>query len=159
MSKLEDLRPNASVRSILPNCLVSVVSAPVVRVGGARGDLQDPAGTLANNPPDVIWNGFQADDYVLSPGSDFEETVRAAHEAVTGHKAEERILPAVTDRRFYGRYYDIPSLCYGPTGAESHGFDEYVDLDSVKQTTITIAECIQRWCRLRTAGDDRNDAH
>jgi hypothetical protein len=27
MSKLEDLRPNASVQGILPNCLVTVVSA------------------------------------------------------------------------------------------------------------------------------------
>jgi hypothetical protein len=27
---------------------VTVVSAPVVRVGGARGDLQDPSGTLAD---------------------------------------------------------------------------------------------------------------
>ena len=68
--------------------------------------------------------------------------MRAAHEAVTGHKAQERILPAVTDCRFYGRYYDIPSLCYGPTGHESHGFDEYVELGSVKQTTIAIADCI-----------------
>jgi hypothetical protein len=27
MSKLEDLRPNASIEGILPNCLVTVVSA------------------------------------------------------------------------------------------------------------------------------------
>jgi acetylornithine deacetylase len=32
-----------------------------------------------------------------------------------------------------------------------HGFDEYVDLDSVKQTTIAIADCIQRWCGTRPA--------
>jgi len=106
---------------------------------------------LANNPPEIEWNGFQADDYVLEPGSDFEATMRAAHESVTGTPSRETILPAVTDCRFYGRYYGIPSLCYGPKGAESHGFDEYVELDSVKQTTIALADCIQRWCGLRKA--------
>jgi acetylornithine deacetylase len=107
---------------------------------------------LANNPPEVVWNGFQADSYVLEPGSDFEATMRAAHKALTGKEANETILPAVTDCRFYGRYYGIPSLCYGPAGVDSHGFDEYVDLDTVKQTTIAIADCIQRWCGLRKAG-------
>jgi acetylornithine deacetylase len=106
---------------------------------------------LANNPPEVIWNGFQADDYVLEPGSDFEAAMRAAHEAVTGEAAQEALLPAVTDCRFYGRYYGIPSLCYGAKGAGSHGFDEYVELDSVKQTTVAIADCIQRWCGVRPA--------
>ena len=43
---------------------------------------QDPF--LADNPPQVIWNGFQADDYVLEPGSEFEAAVRAAHLRVHG---------------------------------------------------------------------------
>jgi acetylornithine deacetylase len=32
-----------------------------------------------------------------------------------------------------------------------HGFDEYVDLDSLKHTTLVIADCIQRWCGVRPA--------
>ena len=106
---------------------------------------------LANNPPQIIWNGFQADDYVLEPGSDFEAAMRAAHEAVTGEQPKDSLLPAVTDCRFYGRYYGIPSLSYGPKGAGMHGFDEYVDLDSLKHTTLVIADCIQRWCGVRPA--------
>ena len=39
---------------------------------------QDPF--LADNPPDIVWNGFQADDYVLEPGTPFEAAVRAAHQ-------------------------------------------------------------------------------
>ena len=31
---------------------------------------------LANNLPEIVWNGFQADDYVLEPGSDFETAMR-----------------------------------------------------------------------------------
>jgi len=110
---------------------------------------QDPF--LADNPPEIIWNGFQADDYVLEPGSAFEDTVRAAHRRVAGDEPGEAILPAVTDCRFYGRYYGIPSLCYGASGTGSHGFDEAVDLASIKQVTLTIASVIADWCGTRPA--------
>jgi len=105
---------------------------------------QDPF--LADNPPEVIWNGFQADPYVLEPGSEFEASVRAAHLALHGGEPGDVILPAVTDCRFYGRYFGIPSLCYGATGGGSHGFDEAVDLESVKNLTIVIATTIADWC-------------
>ncbi len=110
---------------------------------------QDPF--LAENPPEVIWNGFQADDYVLEPGSAFEDAVRAAHRRVHGGEIDERILPAVTDCRFYGRYYGIPSLCYGASGSGNHGFDEYVELDSIRNATLTIANLIADWCGTRPA--------
>jgi acetylornithine deacetylase len=105
---------------------------------------QDPF--LADNPPTVIWNGFQADPYVLEPGSDFEATVRAVHRRLTGQEADEVILPAVTDARFYGRYYGIPSLCYGSTGTANHGFDETVELASIQHTTLALAHVIADWC-------------
>lgn len=108
---------------------------------------QDPF--LAENPPEVIWNGFQADDYVLEPGSAFEDAVRAAHRRVHGGEIDERILPAVTDCRFYGRYYGIPSLCYGASGSGNHGFDEYVELASIRNATLTIANLIADWCGTR----------
>ena len=101
---------------------------------------------LAENPPEIIWNGFQADPYVLEPGSDFESAVRAAHKRVHGEEPGEVILPAVTDGRFYGRYYNIPSLSYGASGTGSHGFDESVDLTSIKKVTLTIASLVVDWC-------------
>ena len=36
---------------------------------------------------------------------------------------------ALTDTRFYGLNYNIPSLCFGASGAAMHGFNEYVDLE------------------------------
>ncbi len=99
----------------------------------------------------MIWNGFQADDYVLEPGSAFEAAVRAAHMRVHGQDTGETILPAVTDCRFYGRYYGIPSLAYGATGSGSHGFDETVDLASIKKLTLTLASFIADWCGVRPA--------
>ena len=111
---------------------------------------QDPF--LADNPPQIVWNGFQADDYVLEPGSAFETAVRAAHRRVHGDDPGETILPAVTDCRFYGRYYGIPSLSYGATGSGSHGFDESVDLESIRKVTLAIASFIADWCGTRPAG-------
>jgi len=108
---------------------------------------QDPF--LADNPPEIIWNGFQADDYVLEPGSEFEQAVRAAHRRANGGDPGEVILPAVTDGRFYGRYYGIPSLSYGASGTGSHGFDESVDLASIKRLTLTLAGFIADWCGVR----------
>ena len=69
-------------------------------------------------------------------------SVRPALGGVHGDEPGETILPAVTDCRFYGRYYGIPSLSYGATGSGSHGFDEWVDLASIKTVTLTIASFI-----------------
>lgn len=132
--------------AVLPGTPLPEFRAELCEVVAAAA-RQDPF--LAENPPDLIWNGFQADDYVLEPGSAFEEAVRAAHREVHGREPEETLLPAVTDGRFYGRYYGIPSLCYGASGAAAHGFDEFVELDSLKRSTITIASFIADWCGVR----------
>ena len=81
---------------------------------------------------------------MLEPGSEFETAVRAAHRRVHGKEPAEVIMPAVTDCRFYGRYYGIPSLCYGAVGSGSHGFDESVDLDSIKRQAKRAAILMMR---------------
>src|SRR5271165_3432695 len=48
MSKLEDLRPNASVQGILPNCLVTIVSAQWFGSEALELTYKDPGGKVAN---------------------------------------------------------------------------------------------------------------
>lgn len=48
MSKLEDLRPNASIHGILPNCLVTVVSTQWFGSEALELTYKDPAGKVAN---------------------------------------------------------------------------------------------------------------
>jgi acetylornithine deacetylase len=43
-------------------------------------------------------------------------------------------------------YYGKPALAYGPTGANFHGHDEYVNLGSVMEITKVIARFIMDWC-------------
>src|SRR2546427_6033637 len=48
MSKLEDLKPNASVRGILPDCLVTVVSVQWFGSAAVEVTYKDPSGRVAN---------------------------------------------------------------------------------------------------------------
>ncbi len=48
MSRLEDLKPNASVRGILPNCLVTVVNTQWFGSEALELTYKDPAGKVAN---------------------------------------------------------------------------------------------------------------
>ncbi|WP_131196640.1 ArgE/DapE family deacylase [Lichenihabitans psoromatis] len=103
---------------------------------------------MDDHPPEVTWNGFQADGYVLEPGGEAEAVLGAAHHGVFGDAMEQRASTGVNDTRFYGLYYGIPGLCYGPSGSGLHGFDEWSDLDSVRKTTLVIATFVADWCGL-----------
>jgi hypothetical protein len=48
MSRLEDLKPSASVRGILPNCLVSVISAQWFGSEALELTYKDPTGKVGN---------------------------------------------------------------------------------------------------------------
>ena len=110
----------------------------------ARAAKSDPF--LANNPPEVIWNGFQADGYHLKPGTDAEAVLAQAHQQVYGTPLEARNSTAVNDTRFYGLYYGIPALCYGPGGVGAHAFDERANLEELQRNTLAIAVFIADWC-------------
>jgi acetylornithine deacetylase len=101
---------------------------------------------MRNNPPEVIWNGFQADGYTLEPGSEAEAVLARAHNHVFGDEMPARVSTGVNDTRFYGLYYGITGLCYGPGGQGSHAFDESADLANLKRTTLAIAAFIVDWC-------------
>lgn len=106
---------------------------------------------LANNPPEVVWNGFQAEGYVL--GEDAQPGLEVIHAALRDVQGADAPLPehkmtALTDTRFYGLYYGIPAFCFGPHARDIHGFDERVDLASVAEVTRVLALFIARWCGL-----------
>jgi acetylornithine deacetylase len=103
---------------------------------------------LANNPPEVVWTGFQTDGYVLEPGTEAERILAAAHAQVFGAPMGERRSTAVNDTRYYGLYFGIPGLCYGPTGEGAHAFDERTSIEGLRGTTLAIATFIADWCGL-----------
>jgi acetylornithine deacetylase len=110
----------------------------------AKGDA-----FLANNPPEVIWNGFQADGFHLPEGSEAEKVLAATHEAVYGETLKSHVSTGVADVRAYLNYYGIPALCYGPKGEGAHAFDERAHLPSLKKNTVAVAAFIAEWCGVR----------
>ena len=134
---------------LLPGASLEEARAGVQRcvAEAARAD-----GFMANNPPEIVWNGFQADGYVLEPGSEAERVLAGAHQAVFGAEMEERRSTAVNDTRFYGLYHRMPALCYGPRGENHHGFDERAHLPTLQQVTLAVACFVADWCGVRDAG-------
>ena len=101
---------------------------------------------LRDNPVELVWSGFQADPSMCEPGSEAEAVLAAAHQSVFGKPMEDRLSTAVNDTRYYE---GMPALCYGPTGIGPHAFDERVELESVRKTTLAIALFVAEWCGLR----------
>ncbi|MCK6450701.1 MAG: ArgE/DapE family deacylase [Alphaproteobacteria bacterium] len=106
---------------------------------------------LANNPPAIVYHGFEAEGYVLTGGEDAVALLGKAHRHVTGKPMKEVSTTGTTDARFFGLYADIPALVYGPTADSIHGFDEKVDLESVRRVTQTMALFVAEWCGLERA--------
>lgn len=101
---------------------------------------------LANMPPSVVFNGFQAEGYVLEPGSEAEAVLGRAHQVVTGKPLETFMTAAYLDTRVYALYDKVPALCYGVHGENIHGFDERASLASMKRITTAMALFIAEWC-------------
>ncbi|HEY0329665.1 MAG TPA: ArgE/DapE family deacylase [Rhodopseudomonas sp.] len=104
---------------------------------------------LSENPAELIWSGFQADPAVCEPGGVAEAVLTAAHQAAFQAPLDVRLSTAVNDTRYYCVDYGIPALCYGPYGMAPHGFDERVDLESLRKTTLSIALFVAEWCGVK----------
>ncbi len=101
---------------------------------------------LSNNPPAVEWSGFLSEGYELKDSAEAEAAFGKAFSAVYGGTVQDLVFTALTDTRFYGLNHNIPSLCFGASGAAMHGFNEYVDLDSLRKSTKATALFIAEWC-------------
>jgi acetylornithine deacetylase len=106
---------------------------------------------LSNNPPDVEWSGFLSEGYELKDSAEAEAAFGKAFTAVYGGEVADLVFTALTDTRFYGLNYNIPSLCFGASGEAMHGFNEHVDLESLRQSTKATALFIAEWCGLEKA--------
>ena len=99
---------------------------------------------LAENSPELEWFGWHTDPWMESKDSDlikeFSQICRLQKLPVefTGKTSAQ-------DTRF-GQYFGIPSLSYGSKGYNIHGVDEWVDIDSVVNTTKVLANFIVQWC-------------
>ncbi|OQW54055.1 MAG: acetylornithine deacetylase [Proteobacteria bacterium SG_bin9] len=106
---------------------------------------------LANNPPTIEWSGFLSEGYELKDADAPERVLRDAYSHVYGGKLQDLAFTALTDTRFYGLNEGIPSLCFGAKAERMHGFNERVDIESLRKTTRTIALFVAEWCGIEPA--------
>ena len=103
---------------------------------------------LQNNPPEIVYNGFEAEGYVLKDAEAPVAVLAKAHEAIFGTALKETASTATTDARFFGLYGDMPALVYGPRAELIHGFDERVSLTSLRNVTKAMTLFVADWCGL-----------
>ena len=63
-----------------------------------------------------------------------------------GKKPESVTSLAYLDSRVYALFDKVPTLNYGCISRGVHGFDEGVNLLSLKKTTTALALFIAEWC-------------
>ncbi|MDX1509510.1 MAG: ArgE/DapE family deacylase [Woeseiaceae bacterium] len=106
---------------------------------------------LRKNPPEIVYHGFLAEGYALAEHDKPEAhaaiaTLESAHKTVTGDELVRSPVTATTDARFFGLYADTPALVYGPKAEAIHGFNERLDLESMRRVTKSIALFVADWC-------------
>ncbi|MGQ7248843.1 ArgE/DapE family deacylase [Halomonas sp. V046] len=110
---------------------------------------EDPR--MGGVPPTITYTGFNAEGYVLKEGSDAEMTLRECHQTAFKSELQTFTTPGYLDARVFTIYGDMPTLVYGPKSHDIHGFDERVDIESVRLVTKTIALFIANWCGVEEA--------
>jgi acetylornithine deacetylase len=104
---------------------------------------------MKNLPPEIEYHGFMAEGYILENDDEPREILSTCHRLTHGNDLEERTGTGTSDIRFFGLYDDTPGLMYGPTARNIHGFNECVDMQSIRRTTQTIALFMADWCGVR----------
>jgi acetylornithine deacetylase len=100
---------------------------------------------LREHPPAVEWFGWQADPWRQDENDPFIQTLQAATAEVIGERPPLVSATAGLDAR-HACPFGIPAACIGARGANMHGIDEYVEVESVVETVRIIAATIVRWC-------------
>lgn len=107
---------------------------------------------LREHPPEIAYFGFDAGGFVLEEDAPILTTLETAHRRVMGAPLQRYVSTATTDARVYQLHYGIPATCYGPVGGNLHAADEWVDLQSMIDTTLVLALAVLDWCGPATTG-------
>lgn len=115
---------------------------PELEPGDAQGLLREAVEREAPGI-EVSFDGFRAHAYEHDLASPLAALVASCHAELHGAPPESKVSTATTD----ARYVEGPCLCYGPKAGNIHGTDEWVELQSVRDTALAVALIASRWKR------------
>jgi acetylornithine deacetylase len=90
---------------------------------------------------EIAFDGFRAHAYCHEPGGELGTLLASCHKALQGADAGPSVGTFTTD----ARYVEGECLCFGPIAGNIHGIDEWVDVESLEQTTATVALAAAEW--------------
>lgn len=109
-------------------------------------DVADKDSWLKENPPEVEWFGWHTDPWYQDPENEYVRSFKESAEKILSREIEIIGRASGNDARFTQYFPGCAGICCGPDGANIHGIDEYLDLDSVVQTSQILAVHIMDWC-------------
>lgn len=102
---------------------------------------------LSANEPDIEWFGWNSNPHHLDTQHEFSQLTKRTADEVCEQSGEWTGGLAGLDERFYINYYDIPAPSVGPQGGNTHGADEYVEIDSLMNVAQIVALTTMEWCQ------------
>lgn len=112
----------------------------------AEAAADDPS--MFGYPPEVVYNGFRADGYELSPDDPLVQTLSGAYARHHGAFPALVATTGTTDARVFGLAAGIPAVCFGPYAEQAHGVGERAYLPSVVSTAQVLGLFVRDWCGL-----------
>lgn len=106
---------------------------------------------LQKHPPKIEFFGWHTAPWVQDENHPFVQEFVKLVQMVRGGPDPLPIIMGMTaglDTRF-AQLYGVPAFAWGPKGANLHGANEYVELDSVIDTTRVLATFLMHWCGVK----------
>ncbi|MDB5818974.1 MAG: putative acetylornithine deacetylase/succinyl-diaminopimelate desuccinylase [Rhizobacter sp.] len=132
-----------------PDMKVGRVKAEVEAVLEAAHEAHPARGNVSY---EVTYAGFQADGCDVPLDAPIVMELSKCHLDITGSELKPTSFTGTTDAKFFNLYGETPAICYGPTGSNIHGIDEWVSIDSMMRVVCVLAVFMARWCGLNKLG-------
>ncbi|WP_042349427.1 ArgE/DapE family deacylase [Bacillus massiliigorillae] len=113
---------------------------------------------LKENVPKIEWFGWSTEPWYQDPKHEFVASFLQTASTILGEKVEIIGRASGNDARFT-QYYNKPGICFGPTGGNIHGPDEFVELDSVVKVTKVLANYIIEWTSLHNTVNRKQEQY
>jgi len=100
---------------------------------------------LGEHLPTVEWYGWDAEPWVQDQNVPLIQAFLNSSTPILEKRPSVEGMTGGLDTRF-GPHFETPSFSFGPTGANYHGPDEYVEIASLKTLAKVIAKFVLDWC-------------